>query len=109
VDADLNRQGADDDRPASAEGKRLLVESGAIVRIARRIHNKTVTVDDRVISEGSFNWLSAVRRAESLYHRLERTLVYEDSAAPLIRRFLADIEPRVVETMQPASRGPEMA
>jgi hypothetical protein len=108
VDADLNRQGSAD-RPASAEGKRLLVESGAIVRIARRIHNKTVTVDDRVISEGSFNWLSAVRRAESLYHRLERTLVYEDSAAPLIRRFLADIEPRVVETIQPASRGPEMA
>ena len=106
VDADLNRHGAHD-RPAAAEGKRLLVESGAVVRITRRIHNKTVTVDDRLISEGSFNWLSAVRRAESLYHRLERTLVYEDGAAPLIRRFLADIEPRVVEAIQPAPRGAE--
>jgi hypothetical protein len=106
VDADLNRQGAHD-RPAAAEGKRLLVESGAIVRVARRIHNKTITVDDRMISEGSFNWLSAVRRAESLYHRLERTLVYDDGAAPLIRRFLADIEPRVVEAIQPAVRGPD--
>lgn len=106
VDADLNRREGHD-RPAAAEGKRLLVESGAIVRIARRIHNKTVTVDDRVISEGSFNWLSAVRRPESLYHRLERTLVYEDGAAPLIRRFLADIEPRVVEAIQPAPRGSE--
>ncbi|HEV3052532.1 MAG TPA: AAA domain-containing protein, partial [Longimicrobium sp.] len=104
VDADLNRQGPRD-RPAAAEGKRLLVESGAIVRITRRIHNKTVTVDDRVISEGSFNWLSAVRRVESLYHRLERTLVYEDGAAPLIRRFLTDIEERVIDAIQPAPRG----
>ena len=37
--------------------------------MARRIHNKTVTVDDRVICEGSFNWLSSARRVDSPFHR----------------------------------------
>lgn len=103
VDADLNRVDGRD-RPAAAVGKRLLAASGATVRVATRIHNKTVTVDDAQISEGSFNWLSAVRRPESPYHRLERTLVYSDGAAPLIQRFLADMEPRVIETIDPTPR-----
>ncbi|HEX5870082.1 MAG TPA: hypothetical protein VFY65_06695, partial [Longimicrobium sp.] len=64
-----------------------------------------VTVDDRVISEGSFNWLSAVRRPESPYHRLERSLVYADGAAPLIQRFLAEMEPRVTEELAPEGQG----
>ena len=104
VDADLNRVRGHD-RPAAAEGKRLLAASGATVRVATRIHNKTVTVDDQVISEGSFNWLSAARRPESPYHRLERSLVYADGAAPLIQRFLAEMEPRVTEELAPEGQG----
>jgi phosphatidylserine/phosphatidylglycerophosphate/cardiolipin synthase-like enzyme len=96
VDAELNQEGGRD-RPSAAEGKRLLEASGATVKVARRIHNKTLTVDDRVICEGSFNWLSAARRAESPFHRYERSLVYADGAAPMIQRFLADIEARVVQ------------
>lgn len=96
VDAELNQEGGRD-RPSAAEGKRLLEASGATVKVARRIHNKTLTVDDRVICEGSFNWLSAARRAESPFHRYERSLVYAHGAAPMIQRFLADIESRVVK------------
>ncbi|HEX8320469.1 AAA domain-containing protein [Longimicrobium sp.] len=100
IDAELNQEGGQD-RPSAAEGKQLLAASGATVKVVRRIHNKTVTVDDRLICEGSFNWLSAARREESPFHRYERSLVYADGAAPLIQRFLADIESRVVRTVRP--------
>ena len=63
VDAELNLEGGRE-RPAATEGKRLLEAAGAEVKVARRIHNTTVT-DDRVICEGSFNWLSSARRIES--------------------------------------------
>ncbi|HEX8245418.1 MAG TPA: AAA domain-containing protein [Longimicrobium sp.] len=99
VDEELNQDGGRDRRSA-AEGKRLLVASGAVVKIARRIHNKTVTVDDRLICEGSFNWLSSARRAESPFHRYERSLVYEQGAATMIQRFIAEIESRVVGALQ---------
>lgn len=98
VDAELNQEGGRDRRSA-AEGKRLLVASGAVVKVARRIHNKTVTVDDRLICEGSFNWLSSARRPESPFYRYERSLVYEQGAAPMIQRFIADIESRVAGTL----------
>lgn len=99
VDAELNLEGGRE-RPAATEGKRLLEAVGAEVKVARRIHNKTVTVDDRVICEGSFNWLSSARRVESPFHRYERSLMYADGAAPLIQRFVADIEGRVLRPVQ---------
>jgi hypothetical protein len=95
VDAELNLESGRE-RPAAAEGKRLLEAAGAEVKLARRIHNKTVTVDDRVICEGSFNWLSSARRVESPFHRYERSLAYAGGAAPMIQRFVADIEERVL-------------
>ncbi|MEW5927146.1 MAG: AAA domain-containing protein [Gemmatimonadota bacterium] len=95
ADAELNRESGRE-RPAASEGKRLLEAAGAEVKVVRRIHNKTVTVDDRVICEGSFNWLSSARRVESPFHRYERSLAYSEGAAPMIQRFVADIEGRVI-------------
>lgn len=105
VDAELNLDG-ERDRRSAAEGKRLLVESGAVVKVVRRIHNKTVTVDHRLICEGSFNWLSSTRREESPFHRYERSLVYDDGAEVLIRRFLADVEERILATLEPGAADP---
>jgi len=39
------------------------------------IHLKTVIVDDEMIAEGSFNWLSASREEDSPYHNHEVTLM----------------------------------
>lgn len=103
VDSDLNRKDGRE-LPSAAEGKQLLAESGATVKVTQRIHNKTIAVDDGLICEGSFNWLSAVRRAESPFHRYERSLVYAEGAAPLIQHFLADIESRVVQTIRPGEQ-----
>ena len=54
------------------------------------IHLKTIIVDDFIISEGSFNWLSASRDDQSDYHNHEQTLVVEGALAkPLIESFLS--------------------
>jgi phosphatidylserine/phosphatidylglycerophosphate/cardiolipin synthase-like enzyme len=54
------------------------------------IHLKTIIVDDFIISEGSFNWLSASRDDQSDYHNHEQTLVVEGVLArPLIESFLS--------------------
>lgn len=51
-------------------------------------HLKTLIVDDEVITEGSFNWLSAVRDEESEFHNHEATLLVRGSAAnALIQQF----------------------
>jgi hypothetical protein len=48
-------------------------DAGAIVIIARGIHQKTLIIDNHAIADGSYNWLSAVRDANHAHHREERT------------------------------------
>lgn len=50
-----------------------LEQAGARL-IATRHHSKTIAVDDAWITEGSFNWLSAVRDLQSPYRRLESSI-----------------------------------
>lgn len=51
--------------------KALLVDAGAKVIPCDRWHCKSLMVDDDLIIEGSFNWLSAVRDDTSSYSRRE--------------------------------------
>jgi energy-coupling factor transporter ATP-binding protein EcfA2 len=98
IDARLNCDAHGVERPAAARGKELLQAAGATVRIARNIHNKTLCVDDWLISEGSFNWLSAQRRDRGAYRRYERSLVYESlSLQPRINQFVDEMERRVIQ------------
>ncbi|MBN1468056.1 MAG: hypothetical protein JW924_04970 [Fusobacteriaceae bacterium] len=60
----------------SLEGRRLLVENGVNLKVLKRIHNKTLIVDNRIIVEGSFNWFSAVRDEKSSYCNYEVSLKY---------------------------------
>lgn len=51
-------------------------------------HLKTVIIDDEIIAEGSFNWLSAVRNEESTFHNHEATLLVRGNAADeLVQQF----------------------
>ncbi|NAS30449.1 hypothetical protein GTQ40_05675 [Flavobacteriaceae bacterium R38] len=43
------------------------------------IHNKTICVDDKIIIEGSFNWLSATRDSNSPYLRKETSVIIQGS------------------------------
>lgn len=45
------------------------------------IHLKTMIIDDLLIAEGSFNWLSASRHQGSHFHNHEQTLYLEGAAA----------------------------
>jgi hypothetical protein len=101
IDARLNCDSHGVERPAATRGKELLHAAGATVRIARNIHNKTLCVDHWLISEGSFNWLSAQRRDRGSYRRYERSLVYESvSLQPRIDKFVDEMEFRVIRPAQ---------
>jgi len=76
----------------SAETVHLLSQAGAVVVGLSRIHAKIVIVDEDVIAEGSFNWLSA-ERTQSHHMRWDTTLVYRDST--LIRPWIRQIQDRV--------------
>lgn len=63
------------------------------------IHLKTIIVDEKLIAEGSFNWLSASREEESDFHNHEQTLVVEGSMAkPLITEFFQTRVGRTLST-----------
>lgn len=77
TDDRLNRQTDGSWKPAAKTGMASLVNAGAKVSIVNGIHNKTLARDEDLITEGSFNWLSAVRTKGADMQRHERTLVYE--------------------------------
>jgi hypothetical protein len=80
TDNDLNHIDGSFKRSAN-DGIAELIRAGASVSILNGVHNKTLIMDDTLISEGSFNWLSAVRTAGGTHQREERTIVVEGNAA----------------------------
>lgn len=50
-------------------GRKALVENGIKLILLKGIHNKSLAIDDSVLVEGSFNWLSASRNG--IYSRHE--------------------------------------
>lgn len=65
----------------SAKGRELLAKNGINIKAINGIHNKTLIVDDTILVEGSFNWLSATRDEESHYYRLETSIVLKGEQA----------------------------
>ncbi len=66
------------------------------------IHLKTVIVDDELIAEGSFNWLSASRDEESDAHNHEVTLVLDgEGAIEAIHNFYASPVGQEITRMSP--------
>lgn len=67
-------------RENAEQGRQCLIDSGAELVILYGIHNKSIAVDDKVLVEGSFNWLSASR--EPGRGRYEVSVVLSDETAP---------------------------
>ncbi|MBW5447626.1 hypothetical protein GE107_16330 [Cohnella sp. CFH 77786] len=79
------------------KAKELLVRLGVRLLLTRRVHSKALWVDSKVLVEGSFNWLSAVRTPTSQWCRFETSLVYRGSKVPnMISKIRNDLENRVV-------------
>jgi len=73
-----------------------LADTGAQVQILERIHSKTLAIDDRIIVEGSFNWLSAVRNPTHPWSRHEVSLRYAGrKAGAMISSALEELETRI--------------
>ncbi len=61
-------------------------------------HLKTLIIDDEVIAEGSFNWLSATRNEESDFHNHEATLIVRGEAAiePIANFYQSEIGQKTI-------------
>lgn len=75
------------DKKASTEQEKLKT-AGARLIVTRKIHAKTLIVDDKLISEGSFNWLSASRNVKSA--NKETSFVLEGERAKAITAIARD-------------------
>lgn len=76
-------------KPHAEKGRQALIEAGVNIKILSGIHNKTIIIDRRVLIEGSFNWLSAVRDETSPYYRMEASIVLKE---PYCVRFINRVE-----------------
>lgn len=67
----------------SEEGREALIKAGAKMFILNGIHNKAIAIDENVLIEGSFNWLSASRDKNNSYYRHEVSQIIKDKEATM--------------------------
>lgn len=80
-------------KPSSRQGRDALIEAGADLRILNGIHNKALVIDENVLIEGSFNWLSAVRDKNNIHFRYEVSqIIMNDEAKRQIVQLLKELE-----------------
>lgn len=97
TDPQLNLDKQKNEKASFIRGKRLLRESGAQVKQVYADHSKILIVDDSLLIEGSFNWLSASRDAASAFQRQERSMRYEGKdVATVIAKIINETESRVM-------------
>ncbi|MRT92081.1 AAA domain-containing protein [Ancylomarina sp. 16SWW S1-10-2] len=70
-------------KTASKLGREKLMEAGAQLKILNGIHNKAIVMDNTVLVEGSFNWLSAVRDKTNPYYRFEVSQIIREGEAKM--------------------------
>jgi hypothetical protein len=67
---------------SAARVAELLSQAGAEVKVANRMHSKTLAVDASWMVEGSFNWLSAKREEGHPYQRQEASFFHQGAQTP---------------------------
>ncbi|NJO82103.1 MAG: hypothetical protein HC828_04400 [Blastochloris sp.] len=104
TDDQLNRAEDGQERATAREAKHVLAACGVQVQVVNRVHNKTICVDERILIEGSFNWLAAQRQRTSRYHRREASLRYEGPGVEqMIRETIAAMEQHCLNARDVAS------
>ncbi len=68
-------------KPNAQKGREIIKRNGAELKIVNGIHSKTIIIDNSIIIDGSFNWLSALRNQENKYHREECSIVVQGELA----------------------------
>lgn len=85
-------------RTDTLKARRVLVESHVSLRILKGIHNKSLAVDDSLLVEGSFNWLSANRDEEKARHECSIRVQFP-AAATYIERLEQELSQIETETV----------
>ena len=109
TDATLDYDEHTDSLRSEAEaGRQLLVDNGVRLVVLRGVHNKSLAVDDRLLVEGSFNWLSASRDTARARHECSIELVSPEAAQYIqhLQEELEKIEEASVD-FRPLSALPE--
>lgn len=79
------------------KAREILNKTGIHLFLTNRVHSKAMWVDSSVLIEGSFNWLSAVRKPNSQWCRFETSLVYRGAEViTMIAKLKEDLEKRKV-------------
>lgn len=92
TDHDLDRHNGEL-KASSKKGRELLLQAGVELKILKGIHNKAIIMDNHVLIEGSFNWLSALRDKKNRYFRHEVSqIILEDEATKQIKQLLTELE-----------------
>ena len=80
----------------SCQGNNILVafekEAGVKLKVVQGIHQKSILMDDRVLIEGSFNWLSAVRDESSPYFRKEVSYIITSDIDPNLTHYIDEFQ-----------------
>lgn len=79
-------------KPSSEEGRSALKNVGVNLKIIKGIHQKSILMDNRVLIEGSFNWLSAVRDEDSPYYRKEVSYIITKDVDTNLSSYISEIE-----------------
>lgn len=80
-------------KDSSRMGREALSGAGADVRILNGIHNKALAIDEDVLIEGSFNWLSAVRDKKNVHFRYEVSqIITKPEAEKQILQLLKELD-----------------
>ncbi len=85
-------------REDTLKARRALVENHVSLRILKGIHNKSLAVDDCLLVEGSFNWLSANRDKEKARHECSIRVQFP-AAATYIERLEQELSQIETETV----------
>lgn len=85
-------------RKEAVAGRKALTENGVKLILLKGIHNKSLAIDDSVLVEGSFNWLSARRNGSYSRHECSVKLISPEAAKHIsnLRKELGAIEPESV-------------
>lgn len=79
------------------KAKEMLSHWGVNVVKTKRVHSKALWVDQDMLIEGSFNWLSAVRQPNNPWCRYETSLIFRgDKVNEMIKQIHSDLEKRIV-------------
>jgi hypothetical protein len=86
-----------------------LEEAHAKLKCKNGIHNKALVIDERILIEGSFNWLSAQRDPSDRYQRYETSVAMSIDTTPRDIEDLLNAIDAVPDAEEPAAEAQEAA